>query len=238
MIEILAAAIFPSVFSYEVNRAKSTISEYGYRLFRDERIHVRKGKNGSSITSFCGVLQYRSAETERVVEESFFWILRVQPQPGWLSDYERGQWAGGAGNALSAEYKKLCNDDDLVEDSALLRSTSFSSSGSTYDPSTDLSSTATKEWLVGKWVYAESCATSVGEFFRSDGFYDGAAGKGAWRLEGGKLALTLTSEYIADDSDEGFTEKWLPSPKTYKADIEKLGIDLAKLGGSDNLLRC
>ena len=213
------------------------MADYGLYQLREERIHIREGNNGSKLETFCAIVQTRDSE-ERVTETGFYWIVRVAPVSGYLSDYERGQWEG-AGPSDKMEYSKLCIENTVIDDSALLRSTKHTSSGSLYDPTSDTSKIATPDWLIGAWVYNTSCATSRDEYYRSDGFYDGMAGNGRWALVDDQLTVTLTTEYIPDETGVDNSEKILITPKIYTVSIQKIGYDSAKVGLDNSMLmRC
>lgn len=224
-----------AAFSYEIARAKGTISTYGTHIFRDERLHRRVAVDGSSIETYCAVAQYRDSEG-RVNERPVYWVLRVRPAPGFLSDYERGSWDMPPPNGQS-DYEKLCADSNSIGDGELLRSTSSTSSGSTYDPLSDTTDNVSADWLIGNWVATDNCATHRDELFRADGMYEGSEGEGTWRLERDRLFLIVTRRNAADlGEEERFT--YFEPPRVIVRQVTRIGIDGMSLSSGFRYLRC
>lgn len=234
---LLHALAFQS-FAYEIDRAKRTLGDYGVYAWRDERIHTRTGERGSAIDTYCAVTQSRGHDG-KVEERIFYWVLRVRPATGFLSDYERGSWSSPPPGEAD-DYRKLCVDTKPIGDSELLRSTKHRSSGSTYDPTVETKPVVSREWLIGSWVAADSCATSYDAFFRSDGQYDGADESGRWELNGDIVRLTIIAkappETDSGTDDPGFVP--LPRPEVRDVPIERLGIDRMRMNREYVLRRC
>lgn len=140
---LLFAASGLADFTYEVHRAQASQNEYAQTIFRDERIHTRRATNGSTIETYCATIQFRNSEN-RVQQGPFFWVVRVRPASGYLSDYERGTWEGGA-SGNPTEFQKLCESMQDISDFDLLRSAVHSSDGSVYDPTNDTSKAVTRD---------------------------------------------------------------------------------------------
>lgn len=224
-------------FAYEIGRAKGAASVYANNVYRDERIHRRSGRLGSSVETYCATNQSRNDEG-KVEERQIHWVVRVRPANGYLSDYERGAWSqpepGGA-----SDYEKLCVTEGVVDDSQLLRSKHHSTqSGSLYDPTGDPAGRVSREWLVGDWVATTNCATSRDVLFRSDGTYEGEDERGRWELVGETATITINETATLDE--KGFEESWalLPKPKHHTVPLQRLAIDRLRTHGKYDLLRC
>lgn len=221
-------------FVYEIGRAKGTLSVYAEHAYREEQIHLRTGRDGSTVETYCALTRTRTGDG-RVEERPFYWVVRVRPQKGYLSDYERGAWQQPPPGEL-ADYNKLCVNEAPISDSELLRSKEHSSSGSVYDPTADPTGKLSGEWLVGSWVSGDNCATSRDVLFRADGHYEGGEGIGRWSLTGTNLQLTITAkEALGDDGDP---VGQVPKPKQVRVPVERMGIDRLRTHGKYSLLRC
>ena len=233
---VFAAAAQLSDFPYEVNRAKSTITDYGKHVFRDERLHRRAAKDGSTIETYCATIQYRDGDN-RVQETPFYWVLRVRPATGYISDYERGAWEGG-GTYDPEQFQKLCIEDEAISDDVLLRSKTHTSDGSLYDPTVDFDQVLTSDWLIGSWVYGSSCATDRGERFGSDGSYEGSAGYGHWLVEQKQVKLSIDKiDRFSADGEMSKTDYYdIPQKKNFE--IMRSGFDKATLENKYELIRC
>jgi hypothetical protein len=236
LIALIAASLL-TTFKYEISRAQNALNGYGLHSYRDERIHLRQAKNGSTIETYCAVTQHRDMENGRVKEELFYWIVRLRPAKGYLSDYSRGTWEG-AGSVNAAEFQKLCVSEDIADDTVLLSSENHKSEGSTYDPTTDQSNVATSDWLVGSWVIGASCATSADYIFRSDGSYEGVRENGQWRLAGNRITLGI--ERTNKNSDDTEEPIWTyHDPKLIQSfGIVRTGFDEARINVKYRILRC
>lgn len=222
-------------FSYEIRRAKTTLGDYGDHLFRDERVHRRIGVRGSMIQTFCATTQRRNEEG-RVDERPFYWVVRVRPAPGHLSDYERGAWQSPPEDD-HGDFGKLCVDEGVVDDAELLRSKNHTSSGSTYDPTADAAGRVTSDWAMGTWVSTGSCATSRDLLLRSDGHFDRVDDRGRWKLIGDALHLSITDKPVFDEGTQvGYAP--LARPKTEVLKVVRLGVDRMRTGRDVTLLRC
>lgn len=235
---LLQASATLQPFAYEIERAKRTLGEYGAYTYRDERIHRRTAGRGSTVDTYCAVTQSRGHDG-KVEERVFYWVLRVKPAAGFLSDYERGSWSSPPPNEMD-DFRKLCIDTNPLGDSELLRSTKHRSSGSTYDPTAETSPVVSRDWLIGSWVAADSCATSYDSFFRADGQYDGADESGRWELHGTTVRLTITEKAPPESDTGGGDPGFLPLPKPEVRDvpIERLGIDRMRMNRDYVLRRC
>lgn len=160
----------------------------------------------------------------------------MRPAPGYLSDYERGAW-NSPPTPADGDYDKLCVEEGEAEDGPLLRSGSHRSSGSTFDPVTEMGTRVTAEWLVGSWVSTESCATSADVTFRSDGAYERPADRGRWRLAGAGVQLSIEDEARRDE--DGMPDGYLPlgKPRSASQSVVRTGIDGIRLAG-DAMIRC
>lgn len=234
---IALQAAWPSTYDYEVLRAKQRLEEYGPKTYREERIHRRRGEQGSSIETFCSVATGRTDEG-RVQSEYFYWVVSVKPAVGYLSDYERGTWSttpialnGKPPN--SGDYLKLCDEEEVLDDTNLLSSETHTSSGSVYNPANESVTIVSSEWLIGSWVIGESCATSLDYDFQTGGVLKTYDGVGTWTLRGNKLNLVVTSKY----DDDLINRRDLERPETEVLDIHRTGIDAATIGTS-YLIRC
>lgn len=235
MIALLAAAIFAQDFSYEIARAKRALGEYGEQSYREERIHLRRGAGGSSIETFCATTQARDSEG-KVDERSFFWVVRVAPAKGYLSDYDRGTWDQSPADGKS-DFRKLCVETGEVDDSALLRSKNHSSSGSTYDPTSDATHAPSAAWLVGDWVTIDSCATSRDVGFRADGVYERHSDRGRWRFAGTAVELEINEQAVGGGEEDGGGYVGLARPRHERIPVAWLGIDAMRLG-TTRMMRC
>lgn len=222
------------MFAYEVDRAKRTIGTYGHHVFRGERIHRRVGVEGSVIETFCAITQTRDGEG-RVSERPVYWVVRVRPRNGFLSDYERGSWSLPPPDTES-DYEKLCLHSNTMADSELLRSASSTSSGSTYDVTNDTSQGVSFNWLIGNWVASDTCATSRDELFRSDGRYDGSFGEGTWALNGDILILSIEQRNDADLGEMGRRTYFDPARVVHRR-VNRTGID-TMIFSETKYLRC
>lgn len=68
---MMVAADPTTEFAYEIGRAKKTLGTYGTHSFRDERVHVRRARRGSTTETFCATTQAR--DTEGRVDERVFY---------------------------------------------------------------------------------------------------------------------------------------------------------------------
>ena len=235
MIALLVAAILSQDFSYEIARAKRTLGEYGEQSFREERVHSRRGASGSTVETYCAITQARDAEG-KVDERPFFWVVRVVPAKGYLSDYERGTWEQPPAEDKS-DFSKLCVETREIDDSVLLRSKNHSSSGSTYDPNSDATRAPSAAWLVGDWVTIESCATSRDVRFRADGVYERPSDRGRWRFAGTAVELDITEEAIGEGEGDSSGYRNLARARHERLSVAWLGIDSMRLG-TVLMMRC
>lgn len=235
-IYVLLSTAVVADFKYEIDRAKATVNVYGSHIFRDERVHTRIGTLGSTIETYCATVQYRDHEN-RVQEAPFFWILRVRPASGFLTDYQRGAWAGAAAGKVE-DYQKLCVSSEKQGDSDLLRSTFHSSDGSLYDPTNDVEKVLTSDWLIGAWVFGENCASSRDELFRSDRHYEGSSGIGTWDVKDFKVHLKIEKrEHLGEDGEIIRIESFA-APKLQILNMERTGFDSAGVNGTTHYIRC
>jgi hypothetical protein len=205
-------------------------------MFRDERIHERVAERGSLVSTYCAITQSRNNE-DKVEERLFYWVVRVRPQQGFLSDYERGSWESPPPGEVG-DYPKLCMEEARISDSELLRSKKHRSSGSTFDPTAESVPNVSRDWLIGSWVMSDSCATSRDILFRSDGFYEAVDERGTWALAGKAAQLKITEAAEGEDSDGEATFRWLPTPRIRQVPIDRLGIDRLRMNGKFELRRC
>lgn len=231
---LLALSLAP--FEYEIGRAQHALNIYGEYVFRNEQVHRRVALDGSSIETYCALTQHR--DVERTVKSGkIYWVVRVTLSDGVLSDYERGTWEG-AGPVDEAEYEKLCVASTAIPAEELLLSKNHKSTGSTYDPTTDPTSTLSRSWLIGSWVIADSCATSGSYTFRSDGTYDGGQDEGTFSIVDGQLRLLLTRTNTVDDEYEEPQWAYYNQPKSRVLPVTRLGFDQARFDNKYLALRC
>lgn len=237
----LALADVP-IFDYEIARAKRlmvALEGTGQSFtFRDEVVRRRTGVSGSTVDTFCGTAASRAGNQGKVYEHHFYWILRVAPAQGHLSDYERGQWGltVSAADESHVEFRKLCEGGSMaMQDRELLispRSEVFSS-GSTYDPFIDPSDTPHREWIIGTW--SAGCYEGAEAMrFYSNGNFEGWAdpsGRGTWSLKDAEITTKMTIKFEPMPDTDGAKEVVLPAPVVKKYAIQRLGVDRIRYAG-------
>ena len=223
-------------YSYEVARAKATINGYNQHTFRAEFINQREGVDGSVINTYCAIVQSRDVN-QKVKEQQFYWVVSVKPASGYLSDYERGSY-DLSDPGSNVEYAKLCESSKIESDNSLLTSAVHTSDGSVFDPTDAHSELLSKDWLVGSWVYNDSCATHRDELFRSDHYYEGSFGIGIWSMNGSKVSLTIEQQGTFDEERHEIVYRHLPNELHESFMIKALGPDRASINDEFFMLRC
>ncbi len=97
---------------------------------------------------------------------------------------------------------------------------------------------ATREWLLGTWVFAETCATDNSLTFEADGTLSGSTVRGSYTYQDGVVEERLTHEIVLGEDGETVLDP--PMISSYR--VTRLDDDHAQLefetGESVTILRC